>query len=81
MMQYFETLKDGGFFFVENPLIVLTKNGGSNWNHLFANGHGGLVEGVTTVDSSFSVPCRLGNITNTLDALHPPPFAAGALSV
>ena len=34
LLSYFESVDKGGFFFVENPLIVLTKNGGTNWNHL-----------------------------------------------
>lgn len=80
-MTFFECGNDGGFFYIVNPNLILTKNGGTNWNHLFANKHGGLVEGAVSVDSSFSVPCRLGNITENFPAAHPPDFAGGAVDV
>lgn len=44
-MDLFQTEKDGGFFYIANPNIKLTKNGGSNWNHLKAEGYGGYLEG------------------------------------
>lgn len=53
----------------------------TNWNHLRADGNGGLVEGFNIVDSSFSMPCRLGNITEGAPPLNGPAFAAGGLSV
>lgn len=68
VIQFFETEKDGGFFYIATPFITLEKLDGTNWNHLKAFGKGGLIEGQMlptkiTVDPSFSVPCRLGNIS------------------
>ena len=39
------------------------------------------MEGAISVDSSFSVPCRLGNITEGAPALHPPDYGPGELDV
>ncbi len=44
-MEFFETEKDGGFFYIANPNIKLTKSGTTNWNHLWAAGYGGYIEG------------------------------------
>jgi hypothetical protein len=61
--------------------MTLSKQLGTNWNHLKAFNNGGLIEGLlipsspyTPIDSSFSVACRLGNITEKSTALNPPPF-------
>jgi hypothetical protein len=45
VLQFFETEGDGGFFFIASPFITLEKLDGTNWNHLFAKGKGGLIEG------------------------------------
>ena len=79
IIEFFETLFNGGFFQVNNPLATLEKKLGTNFNHLKAFNKGGLIEGTSlTVDSSFSVECRLGNITEKLPADNPPSFSSAA---
>jgi len=58
---------------------VLDKSGGTNWNHLNASKTGGLVDGGPfmageKVHFSFSVPCRLGNITEKTPTVWGPDF-------
>lgn len=40
---------------------------GSNWNHLYALDMGGYIYGGGTIACSFSVMCKLGNITSFND--------------
>jgi hypothetical protein len=40
---------------------------GSNWNHLYAVDMGGYIYGSGTIACSFSVMCKLGNITSFND--------------
>jgi hypothetical protein len=57
---------------------------GTNFNHLKSFDHGGYIEGTSaTVDSSFAVDCKLGNITDTIPAIYAPSFSgsAGGLNV
>lgn len=63
MIQYFETIGIGGFFFVGSPAFTLDKAGGTNWNHLNASRAGYCDGNSMGVDASFSLPCMLGNIT------------------
>jgi hypothetical protein len=75
----FETAVDGGLFFVANPKATLEKKLGTNFNHLNAVNNGGLIEGTSLlVHSSFSVECRLGNITEKNPATYPPPFSGAS---
>jgi len=63
MIQYFETIGTGGFFFVGHNAFTLDKDGGTNWNHLNASRAGYCDGSSLGVDFSFSLPCMLGNIT------------------
>lgn len=81
MIQYFETIGIGGFFYVGSPSFTLDKTGGTNWNHLNAT-QAGYCDGTASgVDSSFSLACMLGNITQNISAVNPPPYASGGLNV
>jgi hypothetical protein len=40
----------------------------TNWNHLYAYGKGGYIYGNNGISSTFSVMCKLGNISSAIDA-------------
>lgn len=83
-MTLFETPLSGGFFYIGNPLLTLDDKTGSNWNHIYVGKNGSLVEGGgvnnVTPDASFSIPCKLGNITGG-DPVYPCSFVSGGLDV
>jgi hypothetical protein len=85
LIQYFETLGDGGFFYIANAGIQLSKLG-TNFNNLFSpnTSFGDYIEGYIypdgtnlVVHSSFSVGCRLGNITS-VRGKNEPAYSGGA---
>ena len=49
----------------------------TNWNHLYAYGMGGYIYGHTDISGSFSVMCKLGNITSAVDPGNVGPDTSG----
>ncbi|TNV88247.1 hypothetical protein FGO68_gene13755 [Halteria grandinella] len=67
LIQQFTSGGDGGFFFIDNPKMKMNYSD-TNWNHLYAYGKGGYIYGNNGISSTFSVMCKLGNITSAIDA-------------